>query len=91
MIRSDLKGQAVPIDLDTTESYLFAFLDNGRRVAVSVPGRTEAEARHRFHTMTVAEKRRRVVAALSAQERDLVADFARWLADLGRRAVRRPA
>jgi hypothetical protein len=78
----------VPIDLETMEAYLFAFSDQGKSFAVSVQGRTEAEARYRFNAMSRSEKRSRIVGALSLPERDLVAEFAAWF----RRAFsRRPS
>jgi hypothetical protein len=82
----------VPIDLERPEAYLFSFTYNGETFAVSVPGRTEAEARHRFGLMSLMEKRDRIVAGLGRGERDIVADFFGWLAGfLGRRPARRPA
>lgn len=68
----------MPIDLDAPESFLFVYFDNGHRYAVSVPGRTEAEARHRFSTMSKAERRSRIVARLSRPDTDLVADLWAW-------------
>lgn len=78
----------MPIDLETPEAFLFAFSDNGQTYAVSVYGRTEAEARHRFSTMTLAERRARIVAGLDSGDRDMVADAFGWVAAL---FTRRPA
>jgi hypothetical protein len=82
----------MPIDLIATESFLLVYTNNGRRYAVSVAGRTEAEARHRLAGMSEAEKRRRIVGTLSRQDRDVIADLFDWLAGLvRRRPSRNPA
>ena len=80
----------MPFDLETTESYLFTFLHNGRSFAVAVPGRTEGEARHRFNMMSPAEKRDRIVATLANEDRDVLADLFGWLGGLLQRRLSRP-
>ncbi len=81
----------MPIDLETPEAFLFQFTDSGGTYAVSVWGRTEGEARHRFAMMSVAEKRRSVVARIERHDSDLIADFARWIAAVARLAASRLA
>jgi hypothetical protein len=80
----------VPFDLETTESYLFTFMHNGRSFAVAVPGRTEGEARHRFNMMSAMEKRERIVATLASEDRDVIADLFDWLGGLLQRRASRP-
>lgn len=70
----------MPIDLDTPQSYLFSFADDRGTFVVSVPGRTETEARIRFARMSPSEKRASSVALMAVEDRDLIADLGRWIA-----------
>lgn len=82
----------MPIDLETPEAFLFATIVDGRKVVVSVYGRTEAEARHRFGSMTSGERRRAVVVGLDKGQGDTLGDLLTWLSRLlGRRTQRRTA
>lgn len=72
----------MPIDLDVPEQFLFQHSDGTGSFAVSVFGRTEAEARHRFRMMSAAERRAAAVTPIRRPERDILADFGRWIASI---------